>query len=218
MRKISNKATLQFAGMTCSSLVVAFFCAWVVRDYFPCDFRVILVLLSAFVAFYFLSILLFRVQQRIMPIPLGNIKPGSMGEHSAFVYMLHYIMLFNPVIFSGFLPYPLLGLFLRALGAKIGENSFCSGLMMDPQFVRIGNNSIIGNDAMLISHVIEGDVLAYEPIVIGSNVTIGARAIILAGVEIEDGAIVGVQSVVAKGTVIGKGQTWVGCPARCIKQ
>lgn len=89
---------------------------------------------------------------------------------------------------------------------------------MDPQFVRIGNNSIIGNDAMLISHVIEGDVLAYEPIVIGSNVTIGARAIILAGVEIEDGAIVGVQSVVAKGTVIGKGQTWVGCPARCIKQ
>ena len=88
---------------------------------------------------------------------------------------------------------------------------------MDPPFVKIGNNSLIGNDAMLIAHVIEGDVLAFEPIVIGDNVTIGARAIIMAGVTIEDGAIIGVQSVVSKGSRIKRDETWVGCPARCIK-
>lgn len=217
MRKISSKAIVQFVGMTSFSLLVACFVASAVKNSFPEDFRGELMFVSAVFVFYFFTILLFRLHQRVAPIPSGNIKPGSAEEHTAFVYMLHYILLFNPLIFSRLLPYPLLGLLLRVLGAKMGKNSFCSGLMMDPQFIQIGNNSLIGNDAMLIAHVIEGDVLAYEPIVIGNNVTIGARAIIMAGVTIEDGAIVGVQSVVSKGCHIRREETWVGCPARRIE-
>lgn len=216
MRKISTKAVVQFFGMTSSNLIITCLAAWTAKDSFPDDFRGVLTLASAFVVFYFLTILLFRLRQRIAPIPNGNIKPGSAAESTAFVYMLHYILLFNPLIFSRFLPYPVLGMLLRALGAKIGTNSFCSGLMMDPQFVQIGKNSLIGNDAMLIAHIIEGDVLAYEPIVIGDNVTIGARAIIMAGVTIDDGALVGVQSVVPKGSHIKRDETWVGCPAKRI--
>ena len=217
MRKISTKAVVEFSGMTGSSLLITCLVAWTAKDSFPIDFRGVLTLASAFVLFYFLTILLFRLRQRIAPIPYGNIKPGSAAENTAFVYMLHYILLFNPLIYSRLLPYPVLGGLLRALGAKIGANSFCSGLMMDPQFVQIGNNSLVGNDAMLIAHVIEGDVLAYEPIVIGDNVTIGARAIIMAGVTVDDGAIIGVQSVVSKGSHIKRNETWVGCQARCIR-
>ena len=218
MRKISTKAVVQFSGMASFSLLAAGLVAWAAKDLFPDDFRGVLMLASAFVAFYFFTIILFRLQQRIAPIQRGNIQPGSAEENTAFVYMLHYILLFNPLIFSRLLPYPVLGILLRALGAKIGKNSFCSGLMMDPQFVQVGNDSLVGNDAMLIAHVIEGDVLAYEPIVIGDNVTIGARAIIMAGVTVEDGAIVGVQSVVVKGSHIKREETWVGCPARCIEK
>lgn len=217
MRKISTKAAVQFFGMTSFNLLMACLVAWAAKDICPDDFRGEMMLASAFLAFYSFTILLFRLHQRITPILNGNIKSGSAEENSAFVYMLHYILFFNPLIFSRLLPYPVLGVLLRALGAKIGKNSFCSGLMMDPQFVQIGRNSLIGNDAMLIAHVIEGDILAYEPIIIGNNVTIGARAIIMAGVNIEDGAIIGVQSVVPKGSYIKREETWVGCPARRIK-
>jgi acetyltransferase-like isoleucine patch superfamily enzyme len=131
--------------------------------------------------------------------------------------MLHFILLFNPLLFSRLLPFPILGVLLKSLGARFGENSYCSGIIMDPPFVRLGDNSLIGNDAMLIAHVIEGEDLGFQPISIGDNVTIGARAIIMAGVTIEDGAIVGVQSVVRKGTLIKRNETWVGCPARRIE-
>ena len=57
----------------------------------------------------------------------------------------------------------------------------------------------------------------FQSIVIGDNVTIGARAIIMAGVTVDDGAIIGVQSVVSKGSHIKRNETWVGCPARCIR-
>jgi acetyltransferase-like isoleucine patch superfamily enzyme len=54
---------------------------------------------------------------------------------------------------------------------------------------------------------------------IGDNVTIGARAVVLAGLAgctIGDGATVAIGAVVRKGTVIGAGEVWGGVPARCI--
>ncbi len=131
--------------------------------------------------------------------------------------MLHYLLLFNPLIFSRTLPFPLMRLLLQALGARMGHNSYCAGVMMDPQFVSMGNDSIIGNSAMIIPHVIEGDRLGYHPVRIGNRVTIGARAIIMADVEIGDGAIIAVQSVVTKGTKILASETWGGTPARLLR-
>jgi acetyltransferase-like isoleucine patch superfamily enzyme len=161
-----------------------------------------------------LAILAFRLIQVWAPVPCGSIAANSKGERRAFLYMLHYLLVFNPLIFNRAVPFPLLRVILRALGARMGENSYCAGIMMDPQFVTMGRDSIIGNGAMVISHVIEGDELGFFPVSIGDRVTIGAGAIIMADVEIGDGVVVAVQSVVAKGTRIPPGETWGGTPAR----
>lgn len=219
MRQISGTAIAQFAAMTAMEGLIAVVTAVsLIGPSVSADYRGVAVVVSSALLFYGLAIAGFALLQRWAPVPTGGIAASSTGERYAFVYMLHFILLFNPLIFGRFMPFPLLGLVLRMLGLKMGQNSYCAGLVMDPPFVRIGDNSIIGNDAMLIAHVIEGDELGYYPIQIGDNVTIGARAIIMAGVTIEDGAIIGVQSVVKKGTYIRSGETWIGAPARRLDQ
>lgn len=219
MRQISGRAIAQFSAMMALEVAGAWLGAveWI-GPAVPAAYRGVTVVLLGVFLFYGLAIAGFGLLQRFAPVPSGPIPAGSAAERRAFVYMLHFILIFNPLIFGRFMPFPLLGLVLKALGAEMGRESYCAGLVMDPPFVRVGQNSIIGNDAMLIAHVIEGDELGYYPIQIGSNVTIGARAIIMAGVTIEDGAIVGVQSVVKKGTHIRRGETWVGTPARRLDQ
>lgn len=102
----------------------------------------------------------------------------------------------------------------RALGAKIADNTYTAGAILDPQFVTIGSSTLLGNSSLLVPHVLEGARIAHFPIRIGSHVTIGAHAIIMADVEIGDRVIVAMNSVVAKGTKIGDGEVWGGTPAR----
>lgn len=54
-------------------------------------------------------------------------------------------------------------------------------------------------------------------IVIGSDVWIGAKAVILPGVTIGDGAIIGAGAIVTSGTTIKPYEVWVGNPAKKIK-
>lgn len=218
MRKISGASVVLFSGLVAVEAAFAISIAiYGVMPWFGPDFRGIAAVVSAIVLFYILAIAIFRLTQAKAPVPTGNIEPGSSGERRAFLYMLHYLLLFNPLIFSRTLPFPLMRMLLQALGARMGGNSYCAGIMMDPQFVSMGNDSIIGNSAMIIPHIIEDDQLGYYPVRIGDRVTIGARAIVMADVEIGDGAIVAVQSVVTKGTRITAGETWGGTPAKCLR-
>ena len=68
-----------------------------------------------------------------------------------------------------------------ALGARLGENTYSAGVIMVPPLTQIGANTIIGHDAVLFSHVIEGRHLSHAMIRIGNNVTIGGRAFIIWG-------------------------------------
>lgn len=102
----------------------------------------------------------------------------------------------------------------RVLGAKIADNTYTAGAILDPQFVTIGSSTLLGNSSLLVPHVLEGQRIAHFPIRIGNHVTIGAHTIVMAGVEIGDGVIVAMNSVVTKGTKIGADEVWGGTPAR----
>ena len=104
-----------------------------------------------------------------------------------------------------------------ALGAKLGDNTYSGGTILDPPLVRIGSNTIIGHDAVLFSHAMEGDSLELATIEIGNNVTIGAKAVIMPGVKIGDYAIIAVNAVVIKGTQVGPGERWGGIPAQRLR-
>jgi len=107
--------------------------------------------------------------------------------------------------------------FYRLLGAKIGKNVIINTTCVyDAHLLEIGDNTIIGGDAVIIGHSAEGNKLIVDPIKIGKNVPIGQYTTVLPGVIIEDGAIIGAMSLVPKFTRVKKG-VWGGVPIRRLK-
>lgn len=94
---------------------------------------------------------------------------------------------------------------------------FFAGIIYDPHLVQVGHHVLGGAQSLIIPHMIEGDRLGHYPIRIGNNVTIGANAIILPGVTIEDEVLVGAASVVPKNSYLKKGDIWAGNPAKFIR-
>jgi acetyltransferase-like isoleucine patch superfamily enzyme len=146
------------------------------------------------------------------------VPKDSRQEFVYHVYVLFYLLVFYPVIRSGIPPAPFMRMFYQALGARLGANTYSQGIIHDPIFVEIGHDSVVGQGALLIPHVIEGETLGHYPIRIGNHVTIGANSAVLSDVEIGDNAIVATGAVVPKGSRIGSHEVWGGVPARLIKR
>lgn len=115
--------------------------------------------------------------------------------------------------------------FGKGNGLKVGNNSQLGQNAKIDSHVTIGDNVLMGPDVMILTtrHAFENihipinqqGVLPISPVIIGNDVWIGARAIILPGVKIEDKAVIGAGSVVTKN--VPKGVIVGGNPARKIR-
>ena len=219
MRKIMPGQILVFLLLFSLAALLAWLSARFTASLLPLgEYRPIFMVGSVVVWLYAFALLEFRLYLAVFPLPEGEIAEHSRAEFTYHVYLLFFLILFYPVIRSGFMPVPFMRLFYQALGARLGANTYSSGLLLDPLFIRMGSNCIVGQYALMVPHVIEGRRLAHYPITTGDNVTIGAGATVLSGVTIGDGAIVSTGAVVTKGTVIGAGEVWGGVPAKRLGQ
>ena len=217
MRKISLGQILTFVSLFLVILLLGLATTyWLITPETMGHFYSAAWLLGFLIIFYGWAFIVYRLTHRFLPLLPGDLPPGSPGEFAYQVDTLFRLVLFYPLIRTYFIPTPLMRVVYLALGAKMGDNTYSGGAILDPALTTLGANTIVGHDAVLFSHVIEGNDMALEPIIIGDNVTIGAKAAIMPGVEIGDGAIVSVGAVVTKGTKIGPGEFWGGMPARRI--
>jgi hypothetical protein len=178
------------------------------------DFRGVALVVFWSVFFFLYMLLAYRLFLAIAPLKEGVVRKGSREEFVYFVYELFYLTMFHSFTRSHFVPVPLMRLIYTGLGARFGRNSYSAGTLLDPPLTTMGDNCIVGHDAVLFCHVVEGDELSLQRIRLGHNVTIGARAIVMPGVVIGDNAIVAVGAVVTKGTWIADNERWGGIPAR----
>lgn len=217
MRKISVAQIAVFVLFVALAAVAALLTTAALGRYVPhSDFRGILLTVVGILLLYGYAILIYRLFLRAIPLREGQISEGSGQEFVYHVYLLFFLVLFYPVMRSGIVPVPLMRLFYLALGAKLGANTYSSGILLDPPFIHLGDNTLVGQFALLVPHVIEGSKLAHNPIRVGRDVTIGAGAIVLSGVTIGDDAIVSTGAVVTKGTEIGPKEIWGGVPAKLL--
>ena len=218
MRKIGIGEILLFFTMVLTMISLAILSTKFLLGGLPLgDFRGVVLVFGAIVFAYAYALAIYRIFMMVVPLHEGEIAEKSREEFGYHVYVLFYLIFFYPLMRSGFVPIPLMRLVYLALGARLGDNTYSAGIILDPPFVEIGANSAVGQYALLVPHVIESKRLAHYKIRIGNNVTVGAHAVVLSGVSIGDNAIVATGAVVPKGTVIGPNEVWGGVPARLIR-
>lgn len=110
-------------------------------------------------------------------------------------------------------------------GMKIGNGSGIGEHSRIPSEVVIGDNVMMGQEVLMFTSNHNYERLdvpmgaqgssEVKPIIIGNDVWIGARAIMLPGVHIGNGCIIGAGSVVTKS--VPDYEVWAGNPAHFIK-
>jgi hypothetical protein len=86
-------------------------------------------------------------------------------------------------------------------------------LILDPSFVEIGRNVVIGSHASIAGHIQVPDMVQIRKTTIEDDCLIGANALIFGGVQVKRGSMVAGGSVVPPYTVIGPYEYWSGVPA-----
>jgi acetyltransferase-like isoleucine patch superfamily enzyme len=108
----------------------------------------------------------------------------------------------------------------NSLGIKVGKNASVGLMaMMDiffPQFISIGENSVLGYNCTILCHEFLIREYRTGPVEIGREVMLGANSTVLPGIIIGDGAVVGAGSLVNRD--IPPGALAAGVPARVIKE
>lgn len=218
MRKISGAQIALFSILFTLILVLGVATTYLLLGALPLgDFRGVVLVGAGLFFIYLWAFAVYRLFLRVMPLREGELAEGSREEFAAQVNILFYLLLFNTLIRTHFLPVPMMRLVYLALGARLGENTYSAGTLLDPPLTEFGANCIIGHDAVLFAHAIEGDRFSLSCIRVGDNVTLGATAVIMSGVTIGDGAIVSAGAIVLKDTRIGPGEVWGGVPARRLR-
>ncbi len=110
---------------------------------------------------------------------------------------------------------PLLPVFYRLLGVRIGRNVHLETRDLAAfDLISIGDGTTVDEHASLLGYTVEGSELIIGPIHIGRGCFVGTHAVLREETVMEDGARIEDQSLLLRGTRIPAGETWAGSPAR----
>src|SRR5262245_32839921 len=125
MRKIEPAQILVFVLLMVLDVALAVAATWLVLGWAPLgDFRGVVMVLAGVLLFYAFGILSFRVFLKLRPLAAGEIARGSAAEFTYHVYLLFFLLVFYPVMFSSIVPVPLMRVFYQLLGARMGPNTY----------------------------------------------------------------------------------------------
>jgi non-ribosomal peptide synthetase-like protein len=146
----------------------------------------------------------------------GRYRPGSYPLWGVFYFRWWFVNSILSIVPVDYLTgTPLLGLYYRLLGARIGENvHLATHLRTAFDLVSIGDDSSIGTDAALLAHTVKEGRLVLAPIAIGNRCFVGNRAIVAGGTQMADNTQLEDLSLLPAGQSMPAGETWRGSPAK----
>jgi len=120
-------------------------------------------------------------------------------------------------IFAGslFRATPIWTFYMRLNGARMGRRVFVNSLeVTDHNLLDFGDDVVVGGDAHLSGHTVEGGFLKTAPVRLGSGVTVGVGSVVGIGVVAGDRCQIGALSLVPKFAQLEEESVYVGIPAK----
>ncbi|GGZ53033.1 amino acid adenylation protein [Streptomyces inusitatus] len=108
---------------------------------------------------------------------------------------------------------PLMSLWLRGLGARIGRGVWCETYWLpEADLATVGEGASIGRGCVVQTHLFHDRIMRMDNVRIGAGATLGPHGIALPGAVIGDRAVVGPASLVMRGERVPAGTRWLGNP------
>ncbi|MFJ8231844.1 Pls/PosA family non-ribosomal peptide synthetase [Streptomyces sp. NPDC094448] len=108
---------------------------------------------------------------------------------------------------------PLMNLWLRTLGARVGRGAWCETYWLpEADLVSVGAGASVNRGCVLQTHLFHDRIMRLGPVELGPGATLGPHAIALPGSVVGAGAVVGPASLVLRGERVPPGTRWLGNP------
>jgi non-ribosomal peptide synthetase-like protein len=149
---------------------------------------------------------------------IGKFKPGRYPLWGFYYFRVWLVQrMLNLTHIKWLQGSPLMGAYLRALGAKVGQDANISELEIGAvDLVSIGAGTTIGSRAKLSNVTFEGAEMIIGPIEIGPDCCVGSSCVIEDHVILEEGAELRDLTAIAPHTRVAAWAIWDGSPGRCV--
>jgi non-ribosomal peptide synthetase-like protein len=150
---------------------------------------------------------------------LGRYKPGIYPLWGFYFFRFWLVTAIEGTVPVSYLSgTPLLNIYLRLMGAKIGRNVFLqSDNFAVHDLLSIGEDSSVNSDASLLGYSISGGKLSIGRVRVGKRCLIGTRAVLAENSSMSDDCVLEDLSLLSSDQEMGVGETWLGSPARPIQ-
>jgi len=155
---------------------------------------------------------------------IGRVRKGEHPLWSSFVWRDELAWTFveslaKPWASSTLLGTPVMNMFFRAMGARIGNNVWCETWYLDdPDLVTIRDNVVVGRNADIQTHLFHDRLMRLDGVTLGNNVSVGSSTYVLPGSVIADDAEIGAGSLVPRDESIPAATAWWGNPIVAMDQ
>ena len=172
--------------------------------------------LGAFASLIVLYPFMLMIPIAVKWLMIGRYRAGSYPLWGTFYFRWWFATTIEAAVPVGYLSgTPLLSIYLRLMGAKIGPNVHLdSDTFASYDLLTIGADSSINADSNLLGYTVEHGQLKIGRITIGQRCFVGARSAVREDTVMEDDTALEDLSLLPRGSVIPRGETWLGSPAQ----
>ncbi|WP_329108753.1 amino acid adenylation domain-containing protein [Micromonospora sp. NBC_01699] len=108
---------------------------------------------------------------------------------------------------------PLMSLWLRGLGARIGRGVWCETYWLpEADLIRIGDGATVNRGCVVQTHLFHDRILRMDQVTLDEGSTLGPHGIVLPGVTVGEHATIGPASLVMRGETVPGAGRWLGNP------
>ncbi|MEO7061710.1 MAG: Pls/PosA family non-ribosomal peptide synthetase, partial [Lapillicoccus sp.] len=149
---------------------------------------------------------------------VGRLRPGDHPLWSSFVWRNELADTFVEVVAAPWFARaatgtPVLNLWLRSLGARIGRGVWCETYWLpEADLIELRDGATVGRGCVVQTHLFHDRLLSMDTVTLRSGATLGPNSVILPAAVLGRHATVGPVSLVMRGESVPDKTRWIGNP------